>query len=214
MFKDLKKFQAELDRYHDVNYVSKVEIDCAKAKGDLMSYKMESKMSSNKYSRKINDLNQTISKMKKELFAHQETISKKSQEKRLRLKFKAQNSCKTRIDKLVEIILFIVDSRCSKHMTGNLRLLSNFVEQFMGTVKFRNDQIASILGYGDLVQVNVTIKRVYYVVGPNHNLFTVGQFCDANLEVAFRKSTCYIRDLKGNDLLTGSRGTDLYYITL
>ncbi|GKC88156.1 hypothetical protein Tco_1148805 [Tanacetum coccineum] len=40
--KDLKKFQAELDRYHDVNYASKVDIDCAKAKGDLMSYKMES----------------------------------------------------------------------------------------------------------------------------------------------------------------------------
>nr|GEZ72693.1 retrovirus-related Pol polyprotein from transposon TNT 1-94 [Tanacetum cinerariifolium] len=49
----------------------------------------------------------------------------------------------------------------------------------------------------------VTIKRVYYVEGLNHNLFSVDQFCDANLEVAFRKSTCYIRDLKGNDLLTG-----------
>ncbi|GKF90814.1 hypothetical protein Tco_0274515, partial [Tanacetum coccineum] len=36
MFKDLKKFQAELDKYNDVNYVSKVEIDCVKAKGDLM----------------------------------------------------------------------------------------------------------------------------------------------------------------------------------
>nr|GFC12932.1 hypothetical protein [Tanacetum cinerariifolium] len=43
---------------------------------------------------------------------------------------------------------------------------------------------------------------------------SVGQFCDADLEVAFRKSTCYIRDLKGNDLLTGSLGTDLYSITL
>ncbi|GJX48242.1 hypothetical protein Tco_0273432 [Tanacetum coccineum] len=42
MFKDLKKFQAELDRYHDVNYASNVAIDCAKVKGDLMSYKMES----------------------------------------------------------------------------------------------------------------------------------------------------------------------------
>nr|GEX99149.1 retrotransposon protein, putative, unclassified [Tanacetum cinerariifolium] len=48
----------------------------------------------------------------------------------------------------------------------------------------------------------------------NHNLFSIGQFCDADLEVAFRKSTYYIRDLKGNDLLTGSRGTDLYSITL
>ncbi|GJV31075.1 retrovirus-related pol polyprotein from transposon TNT 1-94 [Tanacetum coccineum] len=56
--------------------------------------------------------------------------------------------------------------------------------------------------------------RVYYVEGLNHNLFSVGQFYDADLEVAFRKSKCYIRDLKGNDLLTGSRGTDLYSITL
>nr|GEY43737.1 retrovirus-related Pol polyprotein from transposon TNT 1-94 [Tanacetum cinerariifolium] len=57
--------------------------------------------------------------------------------------------------------------------------------------------------YGDLVQGAVTIKRVYYVEGLNHNLFFVGQFCDADLEVAFRKSTFFIRDLKGNDLLTG-----------
>ncbi|GKC77579.1 retrovirus-related pol polyprotein from transposon TNT 1-94 [Tanacetum coccineum] len=78
---------------------------------------------------------------------------------------------------LVEIILFIVDSGCSKLMTGNLKLLSNFVDKFLGTVKFRNDQIAPILGYGDLVQGNVPIKG-------------------------------------GNDLLTGSRGTDLYSITL
>nr|GEY80711.1 integrase, catalytic region, zinc finger, CCHC-type, peptidase aspartic, catalytic [Tanacetum cinerariifolium] len=104
---------------------------------------------------------------------------------------------------LVENVLFIVDSGCSKHMTGNLKLLINFVEKFLGTIKFRNDQIAPILGYGDMVQGAVTVKRVYYVEGLNHNLFSVGQFCDADLEVAFRKSTCYIRDLKGNDLLTG-----------
>nr|GFB30537.1 retrovirus-related Pol polyprotein from transposon TNT 1-94 [Tanacetum cinerariifolium] len=99
-------------------------------------------------------------------------------------------------------------------MMGNLKLLINFVEKFMGTVKIGNDQITPILGYGDLVQGAVTIKKVYYVEGLNHNLFFVGQFCDADLEVAFRKSTCYIRDLKGNDLLTGSHGTDLYSITL
>nr|GEW13645.1 hypothetical protein [Tanacetum cinerariifolium] len=115
---------------------------------------------------------------------------------------------------LVEIILFIVDSGCSKQMMRNLKLLINFVEKFLGTVKFGDDQIAPILGYGDLIQGAITIKRVYYVEGLNHNLFSIGQFCDADLEVAFRKSTCYIRDLKGNDLLTGSRGTDLYSITL
>ncbi|GJS73225.1 hypothetical protein Tco_0706066 [Tanacetum coccineum] len=94
VFKDLKKFQAELDRYHDVNYASKVAIDYAKAKGDLMSYKIESENSSNEYTRKINDLNQMISDMKKELFAHQETISIMSQEKEAQIKF-----YKTREDK-------------------------------------------------------------------------------------------------------------------
>ncbi|GJV43297.1 retrovirus-related pol polyprotein from transposon TNT 1-94 [Tanacetum coccineum] len=117
-------------------------------------------------------------------------------------------------DKIVQLILFIVDSGCTKHMTGNLKLLCNFVEKFLGTVHFGNDQFAPILGYGDLKQGNVTIKRVYYVEGLNHNLFSVGQFCDADLEVAFRKSTCFVRDLQGNDLLTGSRGSDLYTISL
>nr|GEZ14272.1 uncharacterized mitochondrial protein AtMg00810-like [Tanacetum cinerariifolium] len=128
--------------------------------------------------------------------------------------FKIKSSVGMIFDGLVEIVLFIIDSGCSKNMTGNLKLLINFIEKFLGTVKFRNDQIAPILSYGDLVQGAVMIKKVYYVEGLNHNLFSVGQFCNADLEVAFRKSTCYIRDLKGNDLLTGSRGADLYSITL
>ncbi|GJU83753.1 retrovirus-related pol polyprotein from transposon TNT 1-94 [Tanacetum coccineum] len=115
---------------------------------------------------------------------------------------------------IVQLILFIVDSGCTKHMTGNLKLLCNFVEKFLGTVHFGNDQFAPILGYGDLNQGNIMIKRVYYVEGLNHNLFSVGQFCDADLEVAFRKSTCFVRDLQGNDLLTGNRGSDLYTISL
>ncbi|GKA02303.1 integrase, catalytic region, zinc finger, CCHC-type containing protein [Tanacetum coccineum] len=111
-------------------------------------------------------------------------------------------------------ILFIVDSGCTKHMTGNLKLLCNFVEKDLGMVRFGNDQFALIIGCGNLVQGNVTIKRIYYVEGLNHNLFSVGQLCDANLEVAFRKSTCFVRDLQGNDLLTGTRGFDLYTISL
>ncbi|GJX63408.1 hypothetical protein Tco_0296308 [Tanacetum coccineum] len=86
---------------------------------------------------------------------------------------------------IVQLILFIVDSGCTKYMTGNLTLLCNFVEKYLGTICFGNDQFAPILGYGDLVQGNITINRVYYVEGLNHNLFSVGQFCDADLEVAF-----------------------------
>nr|GFD17312.1 integrase, catalytic region, zinc finger, CCHC-type, peptidase aspartic, catalytic [Tanacetum cinerariifolium] len=126
------------------------------------------------------------------------TVNVKTVAKPLR-KLVASESIKKPRNNLIEIVLFIVDSGCSKHMTGNLKLLIYFVEKFLGTVKFGNDQIVPILGYGDLVQGAVSIKRVYYVEGLNHNLFFVGQFCDADLEVAFRKSTCFIRDLKGND---------------
>nr|GEW66894.1 retrovirus-related Pol polyprotein from transposon TNT 1-94 [Tanacetum cinerariifolium] len=79
---------------------------------------------------------------------------------------------------------------------------------------FNDRTFAPILGYGDLVQGNVTINRVYYVEGLNHNLFSVGQFSDADLEVAFQKSTCFIRDLQGNGLLIGNHGSDLYTISL
>ncbi|GJU17320.1 retrovirus-related pol polyprotein from transposon TNT 1-94 [Tanacetum coccineum] len=83
---------------------------------------------------------------------------------------------------IVKLILFIVDSGCTKHMTDNL--------------KKYNDQ------------------KGFYVKGLNHNLFSVGQFCDADLEVVFQKSTCFVKDLQGNDLLTGNRGSDLYTISL
>nr|GEY19244.1 integrase, catalytic region, zinc finger, CCHC-type, peptidase aspartic, catalytic [Tanacetum cinerariifolium] len=86
---------------------------------------------------------------------------------------------------IVQLILFIVDSGCTKHMTGNLKLLCNFIEKYMGTVRFGSDQFAPILGYRDLVQGNITINMVYYIEGLNHNLFLVGQFCDADLEVSF-----------------------------
>ncbi|GJZ31041.1 retrovirus-related pol polyprotein from transposon TNT 1-94 [Tanacetum coccineum] len=83
-----------------------------------------------------------------------------------------------------------------------------------GTVRFRNDQVAKIMGYGDYQQGNVIISKVYYVEGLSHNLFFVGQFCDANLEVAFPKNTFFIRNLEGVDLLSGSRDTNLYTISL
>nr|GFA10151.1 integrase, catalytic region, zinc finger, CCHC-type, peptidase aspartic, catalytic [Tanacetum cinerariifolium] len=75
--------------------------------------------------------------------------------------------------------------------------------KFLGTVKFRNDHVAKIMGYGDYQIGNMTISRVYYVEGLGHNLFSIGQFCDSDLEVAFCQHTCFIRNLEGVDLLTG-----------
>nr|GEV20328.1 hypothetical protein [Tanacetum cinerariifolium] len=110
----------------------------------------------------------------------------------------------------VQIILWYLDSGCSKHMTGDRYQLINFVQKFLGTVKFRNDHVAKIMGYCDYKIRNVTISRVYFVEGLGHNLFSVGQFCDSDLEVAFRQHTCFIRNLDGVDLLTEAVETACY----
>ncbi|GKC96506.1 retrovirus-related pol polyprotein from transposon TNT 1-94 [Tanacetum coccineum] len=82
-------------------------------------------------------------------------------------------SCKN----IVEIVLWYLDSGCSKHMTGHRDKLINFVSKFIGMVRFSNDHFAAIMGYGDLQMGNILISRVYYVEGLGHNLFSIGQFC-------------------------------------
>nr|GEV83664.1 retrovirus-related Pol polyprotein from transposon TNT 1-94 [Tanacetum cinerariifolium] len=332
MYTDLKKFQAELDRRNDVKYASKMEIDYAKAKGDLISYKMESQKSFNTYTQKLNDLNQTIFEMKKELSAHQETIFILSQAKEAQIKLYKTHEDKE-LDKVIALenkvkvldnIVYktgqsvqrmnMLNSKCKtsfakaeflkKAQRANPRLydigcyndnlalmlapesdedlkaqlqdkgiaiseLKKLIEKLKGTsvdTKLEKSSVIrqpnafksqrpSILGkptiFSDSLERKdfsksnsvtknnvsndfskpvtaqillpnkksilkntnvlapgisssraVMIERVYYVEGLNYNLFFVGQLCDADLEVAFRKSTCYIRDLKGNDLLT------------
>nr|GFA61298.1 hypothetical protein [Tanacetum cinerariifolium] len=99
---------------------------------------------------------------------------------------------------VVQIVLSYLDFGCSKHMTGDRSLLANFIQKFLGTVKFGNDHVAKIMGYGDYQIGNVTISRVYYMEGQGYNLFSVGQFCDSDLEVAFRQNTCFIRNLEAS----------------
>nr|GEX21099.1 copia protein [Tanacetum cinerariifolium] len=78
----------------------------------------------------------------------------------------------------------------------------------------RNDHVAAILGFGDPQWGNILITRVYFIEGLGHNLFSVGQFCDSDLEVAFRRNACFVRNLKGVDLLKEDRSTNLYAINL
>nr|GEX08365.1 hypothetical protein [Tanacetum cinerariifolium] len=115
---------------------------------------------------------------------------------------------------VIQKCLWFVDSGCSKHMTENLKPLIHFVWKFMGTARFGNDHVAAILGFGDLQWENILITRVYFVEGLGHNLFSVGQFCDSNLEVTFRRNACFVRNLEGVDLLKGDRSTNLYTINL
>nr|GEV15412.1 hypothetical protein [Tanacetum cinerariifolium] len=115
--------------------------------------------------------------------------------------------------KVVQIVLWYLDFGCSKHMTEDHSQLNNFINKFLGTVKFKNDHVAKIMGYDDYQIRNVTLSRVYYVKGLGHNLFSIGQLCDSNLEVSFRQHTCYIFNLEGVDLLTGPRGNNLYTLS-
>nr|GFA78838.1 integrase, catalytic region, zinc finger, CCHC-type, peptidase aspartic, catalytic [Tanacetum cinerariifolium] len=96
-----------------------------------------------------------------------------------------------------------------KITTGNRALLKNFVEKFLGTIRFGNNDFAVIAGYRDVVIGSMTIKKVYYVEGLAHNLFSVGKFYDKGLEVAFQKSTCIVRNEDGVDLLTERRNRTL-----
>nr|GFA22009.1 retrovirus-related Pol polyprotein from transposon TNT 1-94 [Tanacetum cinerariifolium] len=82
----------------------------------------------------------------------------------------------------------------------------------MGTVHFRNDHFAAIIGYRDYMHGNIRICHVYYVEGLGHNLFLVGQFCDGDLEVAFRFKTCYVHNVEGDPLLMGARDLNMYTI--
>nr|GEV68447.1 integrase, catalytic region, zinc finger, CCHC-type, peptidase aspartic, catalytic [Tanacetum cinerariifolium] len=121
---------------------------------------------------------------------------------------------KPKIIKSISANIKELNSGCCKYMTGDRSHLTNFVNEFLGTVKFRNDHVAKIMGYEDYQIRNVTISRVYYVKGLGHNLFSVVQFCDLNLEVAFCQHTCFIRNLEGVDLLTGSQRNNLYTLSL
>nr|GEU64651.1 probable aldo-keto reductase 2 [Tanacetum cinerariifolium] len=100
-------------------------------------------------------------------------------------------------------LLFVQELALSKYMRTKIK-----------TIRFGNDHFATITGYGDYEHENITICHVYYVEGFGHNLLSVGQFCDGDLQVVFRSKTCYVRNLEGDDLLTSARKSNLYTISI
>ncbi|GJY67536.1 retrovirus-related pol polyprotein from transposon TNT 1-94 [Tanacetum coccineum] len=319
--KDLKKFQAELDRYHDVNYASKMEIDCAKAKGHLMEYyyadhmnailgvyttldeftdlqcdyvekvvkceRLEKELSkSNTTSKSFKALQQHDIDLELALQQCQEQIrnDKAFKENQSKIYLKEHSLAKKDFSKSKSVTTNNVSNDFSNPDTAHIlpqnvkSILKNtnviapgmykvhtkpnqtrtpqlpqdikktnkrvsFSTRVISTTSVRKpqlkrnrleDRVMHNNSEGKKQQVedhrrnfkfsdnktSVTAcndslnAKTSNVEGLNPNLFFVGQFCDADLEVAFRKSTCYIRDFKGNDLLTGSRGTYLYSITL
>nr|GEW36939.1 retrovirus-related Pol polyprotein from transposon TNT 1-94 [Tanacetum cinerariifolium] len=115
---------------------------------------------------------------------------------------------------VVQIVLWYLDSGCLKHMTGDRSWLMNFMKKFIGIVRFENDHFGAIMGYRDYVIGDSVISRVDYMEGLGHNLFSVRQFCDFDLEVAFQKHSCYVQDTDGVELIKGSHGSNLYTISV
>ncbi|GJV39284.1 integrase, catalytic region, zinc finger, CCHC-type containing protein, partial [Tanacetum coccineum] len=139
-------------------------------------------------------------------------VKKVWQPKQVKQVWKATGKLLTNVGRIDRPL--VLDSGCSKHMTGDRSRLRNFVKKFIGTVRFGNDHFGAIMGYGDYVIGDSVISRVYYVEGLGHNLFSIRQFCDSDLEVAFRKHSCYVRDTNGAELIKGSRGSNVYTISV
>nr|GEY37945.1 retrovirus-related Pol polyprotein from transposon TNT 1-94 [Tanacetum cinerariifolium] len=110
---------------------------------------------------------------------------------------------------VVQIVLWYLDSGSSKHMTGDRSQLTNFVDKFLGTVKFGIDHVAKIMGYGEYKIGNVTILRVYFVEGLGHNLFSVGQFFDSDLEVGISHETSVARSPQQNGVVESRNRTPI-----
>nr|GEU30120.1 hypothetical protein [Tanacetum cinerariifolium] len=180
MYNDLKKFQAELDRCNNVEYASKVEIDCAKAKGDLISYKMESQKSFNKYT-------QTISEMKKELCGHQKTISILSQAKEAQIKL-----YKTREDKELDTVIAL---------ENKVKVLDNIVyktSQSIQTMNMLNNKCQTSFAKPEfLKKAQRANPRLYDIGCYNDNLpLMLAPESDEDLKAQLQDKCIAINELK------------------
>ncbi|GKA19104.1 retrovirus-related pol polyprotein from transposon TNT 1-94 [Tanacetum coccineum] len=110
----------------------------------------------------------------------------------------------------------LLDSTCkfTKHVQELLVYVSQTCPRFIKP----SEKLVAVTPMNKDMKVRIEVVQivlwVYYVERLGHNLFSVGQFCDADLEVAFQKNTFFIRNLAGVDLLLGSRDTNLYTISL
>ncbi|KAJ9547455.1 hypothetical protein OSB04_019998 [Centaurea solstitialis] len=137
---------------------------------------------------------------KKKHFATNESFVKKSS-------FDNANKCN-----LNARHMWYVDSGCSRHMTGYKELLHNYVERPGGTVSFGNKTTGVIKGYGVLTNGKVSIKKVLYVEGLSHNLFSASQFCDGYNIVLFSIINCLIINSDGVEIFEGRRFYNLYVV--
>ena len=111
--------------------------------------------------------------------------------------------------------MWIIDSGCSSHMTGDKALLSNLVEKASPWVTFVDDNKGFTKGYGNLEIGNVVIENISLVDGLKHNLLSVSQFTDKGYEFNFKSEQCNIINKKDKKLaLQGVRKGNLFVADL
>ncbi|GJR97953.1 hypothetical protein Tco_0270127, partial [Tanacetum coccineum] len=208
--KDLKKFQDELAKRHDVNYMSKVELECAKAKTELMNAILGMYTTLDEFTDLQCDyVDQVVrcERLDKELSKSNTTSKsfKSLQQHAIDLELALQQ-CQEQIKN---------DKTFKENQS---KVFQKEREQYFEIQDLKvqlQDKGIAISELKKLIQklkgksVETKFKKPSVIRQPN-----AFKSQTQSILVAFRKSTCYIRDLKGNDLLKGSRGTDLYSITL
>nr|GEW38126.1 retrovirus-related Pol polyprotein from transposon TNT 1-94 [Tanacetum cinerariifolium] len=154
------------------------------------------------------DLFFEINKMKEQLQGKNNTI------RNLKVQISQMNKRRSEADRILDFkALDSQNIELTEHVwKASGRVFANVGDQWKPTrKKFTLGELFPLTRYmiGDSV-----ISKVYSVEGLGHNLFSVGQFCNSNLEVAFKKHSCYVRDVDGVELLKGSRGSNLYTISV
>ena len=111
--------------------------------------------------------------------------------------------------------MWIIDSRCSRHMTENASSFNKLKAKDGEKVIFGDDNKAKMIGIGDIgTQKSSFIKNVLLVDNLNCNLLSVSQLCDMGLNVLFRKFDYLFLDEKCNALAKGKRHNDIYVFDL
>ncbi|GJX33487.1 retrovirus-related pol polyprotein from transposon TNT 1-94 [Tanacetum coccineum] len=135
---------------------------------------------------------QPMSNTKKNRISPAKSVNKKKVEEHTRTNkssLKTTNHVDSSISSkctVIQIVLWYLDSGCSKHMMRDRSRLRNFMKKFIGIVRFDNDHFGAIMGYGDYVIGNSVISRHSY----------------------------YVLDTDGVELIKGYRGSNLYTISI
>ncbi|XP_019183756.1 PREDICTED: uncharacterized protein LOC109178675 [Ipomoea nil] len=161
--------------------------------------------------------NESVTEMMRRIKVIKNTYSKlKEENSRLMISYNALRQVRVENIKLAidKQVIWYVDSGCSRHMTGDKTMLSNFKEVDGPKVIFGGENSGKTRGKGDIIKQGITIQDVSYVDGLKFNLLSTSQFCDKGYKVEFSKNECKIVNTKdGKIALTGQRKKKMYVIS-